>query len=121
MDNLNPSTLEAVKVCVAALEDKKAEAIRVFNLKGQSSITDVVIIATGNSEPHLRALSNTIEGVVKDQAFSMAGVDYQPQSGWLVVDAYSIMLHLMLPDKREYYRLEDMWRHAQEIDLKDLR
>lgn len=121
MDHLKPSTLEAIKICVSALEDKKAEAIRIFNLKGKSSITDVVIIATGNSEPHLKALSNALEGVVRDYEFSIAGVDYQPQSGWLVVDAYQIMLHLMLPEKRQYYRLEELWSGAQEIPLDSLR
>lgn len=110
-------TLKQIKACCAALEDKKAIDLVVLDVSGSSSITDFFILATGNSEPHLRALRGSLEGVLKDLDIPVIGIDYHPQSGWLVVDAFDFMVHLFIAEVRESYHIEALWRDAKQITL----
>lgn len=98
-----------------ALEEKKAEDLKVLSVSAQSSITDYLVLATGNSEPHLRALRVEIEKVIDQSGARILGMDTDQGSGWLVVDAFDIMVHVFTPDNRKKYALESLWKDAQEI------
>lgn len=102
---------------VQALDDKKAEDLRVLDVGKLSSITDYLILATGNSEPHLRALRIEVERVLDEQKAKILGVDTTKSSGWAVVDAFEIMVHLFTPENREKYRMELLWKDAVEVPL----
>jgi ribosome-associated protein len=104
---------------VRALDEKQAGDLRVLNVGKQSSITDWLVLATGNSEPHLRALRIETERVLDDAKAPIAGLDGANLggSGWIVVDAYQIMVHLFTPEKRSAYALERLWRDASEIQV----
>ena len=112
-----PETLKQIKACCAALEDKKAIDLTVLDVSGCSSITDFFVLATGNSEPHLRALRGALETVLKEQDIPVIGIDYQPQSGWLVVDAFDFMIHLFIAEVRESYHIEALWRDARVVKI----
>ena len=112
------SILQQVKACCKALEDKKAENLKVIYLGEKSSISDYFIIATGNSPPHLKALRVTIEDALDDLCVDIIGMDAEPRSGWMVVDAYDFMVHLFLPEVRDFYRLESLWKDARNVPLK---
>jgi ribosome-associated protein len=102
---------------VRALDTKKAGDLRVLHVGAQSSITDWLVLATGGSEPHLRALRIETERVLDAVHAPIAGLDGAgPGSGWTVVDAYQIMVHLFTPAQREHYALERLWRDAQEVN-----
>ncbi|MEI6862043.1 MAG: ribosome silencing factor [Verrucomicrobiota bacterium] len=106
---------------VRALDAKKAENLRVLHVGAQSSITDWLVLATGGSEPHLRALRIEVERILDAAHAPIAGTDGgEPGSGWTVVDAYQIMAHLFTPAQREHYALERLWRDAVEIATPDL-
>ncbi len=111
-----PST-RLLKLIVAALADKKAEDLRVLDVGKESSITDFLVLATGNSEPHLRALRIEVERVLDAEKAKILGVDTTKGSGWTVVDAFEVMIHLFTPDTRGRYRMEQLWRDAIEVDL----
>jgi ribosome-associated protein len=98
-----------------ALEEKKAEDLKVLGVSEQSSITDYLVLATGNSEPHLRALRVEIEKIIDQSGARILGMDTDQGSGWLVVDAFDIMVHVFTPDNRKKYALESLWKDAQEI------
>ena len=101
---------------VRALDAKKAENLRVLHVGAQSSITDWLVLATGGSEPHLRALRIEVERILDAAHAPIAGTDGgQPGSGWTVVDAYQIKAHLFTPAQRAHYALERLWRDAVEI------
>jgi ribosome-associated protein len=104
---------------VRALDGKQAGDLRVLNVGAQSSITDWLVLATGNSEPHLRALRIETERVLDEARAVIAGLDGANLggSGWIVVDAYQIMVHLFTPEKRTAYALERLWRDAREIKV----
>jgi ribosome-associated protein len=103
---------------VTALGDKKAENLLVLNVGGISNITDYLVLATGNSEPHLRALRIEAEKVLDAAKTPIAGMDQGGfGSGWTVVDAYQIMLHVFTAEQRKNYALEKLWKDATELDL----
>ncbi len=112
------SALPLLKQIVLALEEKKAGDLRVLHVAAKSTITDYLVLATGTSEPHLRALRVELEKVLDAAKAPIAGMDAGTYgSGWTVVDAYQIMMHLFTPEQRENYALEKLWRDAEDINL----
>ncbi len=105
---------------VKALDAKKAEKLQVLSVGEHSSITDYLILASGQANPHLRALRIEAERVLDAAGAPIAGVETSEGSGWIVFDAYQIMLHLFMPEQRETYQLEQLWRDADEIPMAEL-
>ena len=106
-----------VQLIVQALSDKKVDDLRVLDVSKLSSITDYLVLATGNSEPHLRALRIEVERVLDDQKAKILGVDTTRSSGWTVVDAFEVMVHLFTPENRDKYQMELLWKDAIELEL----
>ncbi|MBT5902634.1 MAG: ribosome silencing factor [Opitutaceae bacterium] len=102
---------------VQALDDKKTEDIKVLAVGEQSSITDFLILGTGMAGPHLRALRVEMEKILDTAHAPIAGVDFGEDSGWIVFDAYQVMIHLFLPEQRDIYQLEKLWGDAAELDV----
>lgn len=115
----DPQTLALLRALVTAFEEKKAENLTVLRVSAQSNITDFLVLATGNSEPHLRALRIEAEKVLDAAKVAIAGMDQGGfGSGWTVVDAYQIMIHFFTAEQRENYALEKLWRDAEVVNLK---
>lgn len=114
----SPSQTPAIiAALVQALDRRKAENLRVMKVTEQSSITDYLIMGTGMAGPHLRALRVELEKVLDAAGAPIAGVDFGEDSGWIVFDAYQVMVHLFLPEQRETYQLEKLWGDAEELDV----
>ena len=113
-------SLTLLKMLVRALDGKKAEDLRVLEVRAQSSITDYLVLATGTSEPHLRALRIEMEKVLDSAGARIVGVESRPGSGWTVFDAFDIMVHLFTAENREKYRLDLLWRDAIDIPVAGL-
>jgi ribosome-associated protein len=109
-----------VKLCCRALDDKKAVDLRVLDVSEQSSITDYLVLATGSSEPHLRALRVELEKVIDASKTHIVGMEVSQDSGWIVVDAFDVMVHIFSPDTREKYGLENLWKDAVEVSVPKL-
>ena len=114
------SPLVLVKLICRALDAKKAEDLRVLDVSAQSSITDFLVLATGTSEPHLRALRIELEKVLDAAKVRIVGIDTDRGSGWLVVDAFEAMVHVFSPAMRAHYRLENLWKDATELSVPKL-
>lgn len=121
-----PKALKAAKVqevprllsqVVRALDAKKAENVVVLNVGDLSSITDYLVIGTATSDPHLRALRVELEKVIDAEKAKILGIDTSKGSGWTVVDAFDVMVHLFTPDNREKYRIELLWADAQPVNV----
>lgn len=93
-----------------ALEDKKAEGVVVYDVRGRSSITDTAVVASATSAPHLRALSVAVQRAVRDACGEGARISGDAESAWIVLDYFDAMVHLFLPDARAYYDIEALWR-----------
>ena len=115
------SVYSLLREVVRSLDEKKAADLRVLQVSAQSTITDYLVVATGTSEPHLRALRVELEKVLDAHKAPIAGMDTgEPGSGWTVVDAYQMMVHLFTQEKRDEYRLENLWQDAEEISIAEL-
>jgi ribosome-associated protein len=115
----NDPKLELVRLCCQVLDDKKAEEIRILEVSELSSITDYLIIASGTSEPHLRALTNEVGHALKEARHYIVGHELNPQSGWTVLDAHDVIVHLFLPEKRSLYQLDSLWKDGRELALEE--
>lgn len=114
---IRDKTLEEMRSAKQALVEKKAEAVRVLDVRGKSSITDFLILATATSEPHVKALKAQLDHSLKEAGVHLIGHDRDTGSGWLVVDAFDFMVHLQTEEKREFYGLDSLWKDADLLDL----
>lgn len=106
--------------CAKAAQDIQAERIRLFDLRGLSTLTDFMLICSGSSMPHLRAILRE----VRDQVHEHAGVrpsnaEGRVDSRWVVLDYIDVMVHVMHDELREFYALETLWGDAKELPLSD--
>jgi ribosome-associated protein len=92
----------------------------VLDVSAQSSITDFLILATATSEPHLRALRVELEKALDANHVHLVGMETAQESGWMVIDAFDVMVHLFLANARERYGLERLWRDAVEVPIAKL-
>jgi ribosome-associated protein len=113
-------TLKLLKAIVQTLDGKKAEDLKVLDVSKQSSITDYLVLANGNSEPHLRALRVELEKTLDSMQARILGMDTGQGSGWTVVDAFEVMIHLFTTENRRVYRLDSLWKDATEVSLAKL-
>lgn len=120
MKGNSSDSLALVKLCCRALDEKKAVDLRVLDVSAQSSITDYLVVATGTSEPHLRALRVELEKAIDASQNRIVGMELAQESGWLVVDVFDVMIHLFTPENREKYRLESLWKDAVEVSVPEL-
>ena len=102
---------------IKALLDKKAIDLKILDVRGKSPITNFFILATANSEPHMKALAGALDAALKELGISAVGRDYAAGSGWVVVDAFDFMAHIFLEEQRGLYRLEALWKDAEAVEL----
>ncbi|MGE9296016.1 MAG: ribosome silencing factor [Puniceicoccales bacterium] len=117
--NNDPRALLAL--CCEALDDKKAIDLKILDVRGVSSVTDYLVLASGNSQPHLKALRGAVERALKDAKAHIVGAESGENSGWQVVDAFDFMVHLFTPEMRDNYRLESLWKDAPTLAPADLK
>lgn len=102
--------LEAIKkAVVAALEDIKAKDITVLDVSKLTSMTEYMIVASGDSNRQTRALSNNVQDKLKELGVAPIGVEGEANGEWVLVDFGSIVVHIMQPAVREHYSLEELW------------
>ena len=112
--------LYLLELCCQAIDETKGEDIAILDVSKQSSITNFLILASANSEPHMRALKRDLDKTLKDHNVSVLGVDEGDGSGWSVLDAFDVMIHLFTPAMRANYDLESLWKDARPIDVEAL-
>src|SRR3954469_9609029 len=97
-------------LCRELAENRKAENVVVLDVHEVSSITDYFVIATGTSEPHLRAVVDEItERLREDHGLKPKHTDGSLHTAWIVLDYFDVIVHIMRPDVRDHYKLEDLW------------
>lgn len=110
-------TLEKLqRVVINALEDIKGQNIAVFDSQPLTSLFDRVVIVSGTSNRQTKALAKHLHDKVKQAGGDVFGAEGEETGEWVLVDLGDIVVHIMQPAIREYYRLEEIWgRHPVEI------
>ncbi|MCI0519949.1 MAG: ribosome silencing factor [Chloroflexi bacterium] len=96
-----------------ALEDKKGEDILLLDIQGLASFADYFVICSGTSDRMLRALAEGAQEQVKKQHQLASRIEGEAREGWLLVDFGDVILHCFSPDRRDYYRLEELWSQGK--------
>jgi len=93
----------------AALADMKAVNVTVLDVRGLTDVADNMVIASGNSDRHVRSIADHVVQAAKKAGFRPMGVEGERDGEWALVDLQDIIVHVMLPRVREFYRLENLW------------
>ncbi len=103
-------------LCRELADNRKGENIVVLDVRELSSVTDYFVIASGTSEPHLRAISDEITAKLRDDyQIRPRAVDGTFQTSWIVMDFFDVIVHVMRTDLRERYNLEGLWGDAPKV------
>jgi ribosome-associated protein len=97
------------KTAVAALEDIKARDITVLDVRKLTSLYDTLIVASAESARQVKALARNVRDKLKEAGATIIGVEGEDSGEWVLVDAGSIVVHVMQPTVRAYYNLEELW------------
>jgi ribosome-associated protein len=100
---------ELLAIVIAALEDVKAVDIRVIDVRDMTSITDRMVIASGTSTRHVKALAENVELKAKQHGYKPLGIEGQQTAEWVLLDLGDVVVHVMLPETRNFYGLEKLW------------
>ena len=98
-----------VDVVERALADIKAVNVRVLDVRKLTDIADTLVIASGNSDRHVRSIADRVVEFAKKAGFRPMGVEGERDGEWVLVDLQDVIVHIMLPRVREFYRLENLW------------
>ena len=100
---------EQAQALAAALTDCKGTDVRVYDVRGKSSLADFFVVATGAAAPHLKALIAASQTAMKAAGVPSYRTSGDPESGWIVVDYIDVVVHVFSPEARAYYALEKIW------------
>jgi ribosome-associated protein len=103
------SLVELEKVVLAALSDMKAVNLKLLDVRGLTDVADTMIIASGTSDRHVRAIADHVALQCKQQGNRARGVEGMRDGEWVLVDLQDVLVHVMLPRVREFYALEQLW------------
>ncbi|WP_136247601.1 ribosome silencing factor [Halomonas borealis] len=102
--------IDALKTLVLnALEELKANDIRVIDVSHLTSVTDLMVVVSGTSSRHLMALSSKLVQTVKEADVTPLGIEGESGADWVLVDLGDLVVHMMMPETRALYDLERLW------------
>ncbi|HEC16800.1 MAG TPA: ribosome silencing factor [Sedimenticola sp.] len=94
---------------IKVLEDMKAKDITVIDVRGKTSITDIMVIASGTSDRHVKSIAETVAFQAKCAGEAPLGLEGVEEGEWALVDLNGVVVHIMLPKVRDFYQLERLW------------
>lgn len=96
-------------VVTDALADMKALEVKVLDVRGLTDVADLMVIASGTSDRHVRSVAQRVVERAKEAGFRPHGVEGQQDGDWVLIDLNEMIVHVMLPRVREFYGLEKLW------------
>lgn len=112
--------LDMVKTAVKALDDKKAEDIRVIKIDDITSLTDYFVICTGTSTTHIKALADECEYQLEKCGVPLLHREGRESGEWILLDYKDIIVHVYNKQMREFYDLEHFWKDGTQIDISEI-
>ncbi|MCI9138634.1 ribosome silencing factor [bacterium 1XD42-8] len=114
------SSKEMAKLVIHALENKKAEDIRIIDIRNVSVLADYFIIATGNNRNQIQAMIDHVEEEMQKAGYVPKQIEGYQNANWILMDYLDIVVHVFDSENRLFYDLERVWRDGQHISLEDL-
>ena len=111
---------EQVKVAFQALEAKKAEDIRVIDIRGISTIADYFIVASGSNQSQLQAMEDSVGQKMGEIGTAQPKVEGNRNSTWILMDYGDFIVHIFSEEDRLFYDLERIWTDGREVEIEDL-
>jgi len=117
MDNTSNAM---AKLAITALEDKKAEDIRVIDISEVSVLADYFIIASGTNRSQIQALADNVQESLGRAGYELKQVEGYNTANWILMDFNDIIIHIFDNENRLFYNLERIWRDGKDIDISQL-
>ena len=111
---------DMLKVIIDALQDKKAEDIRVIDISNVSVIADYFVIASGSNTNQIQAMVDNVEEEMFKAGFDDPKVEGYNTASWILLDYKDVIVHVFSEDDREIYNIERIWRDGKEVDINSL-
>ena len=105
----------AARMAVDAASDKQASAVTLLDVRGVSAFTDYMVVLTAGSVRQLNALADDLAETVERGGLSLHHREGTADSGWVLLDFGDVVIHLFSEERREFYRLEQVWREGKEL------
>jgi ribosome-associated protein len=105
---------QLIALIEGALEDMKAKDMVTIDVRGRSTVTDYMMVASGTSKRHVASVAQEVLDKLKAQGILPIGVEGQDVGEWVLVDVGSVIVHVMMPDARDFYDIERLWSVASE-------
>ncbi|NIR48133.1 ribosome silencing factor [candidate division KSB1 bacterium] len=99
--------------------EKKAEDVRLLNLRPLTSMTDYFVLCTGATDTHVKAIADHIVDKLKSEKIRPLHIEGYARQEWVLVDYVDVVVHVFQPDKREFYSLERLWGDAEFEEIRD--
>jgi ribosome-associated protein len=115
-NNENHESDRILEIVLTALDDMKGLDIRVIDVRDRTSITDRMVIVSGTSTRHLKALADHVVLESKKNGFTPLGIEGENGADWILVDLVDVVVHVMMPEIRAFYALEKLWSVGGEHD-----
>lgn len=106
----SPAVQDCLRVVHDALQDVKAKDIIQFDIAGMSNVADAIVIASGTSTRHVKALADNVAEEARKAGYRPIGVEGERDAEWILIDLSFVVVHVMLPTTRKFYDLESLWR-----------
>jgi len=116
MSDLNSDDLQ--QLVIDAMEDIKARDIRHLNVEGVAGFTDRMLFASGTSNRHVKSIAQSVIERVKQAGISPLGLEGEDVGDWVLIDLGDVVVHVMLPDTRQFYDIERLWSEQTGQDAK---
>ncbi len=116
---MNNTSKEMAKLAIDALEDKKAEEIRIIDIADVSILADYFIIAEGSNRSQIQALTNSVEEKLGRAGYEVKQIEGYETANWILMDFGDIIVHVFDKENRLYYNLERIWRDGKTVERAD--
>lgn len=114
MNSTQHNVQTCLKVVHDALTDVKAKDILELDVSNISNVADAIIIASGTSTRHVKALADNVADEARKSGFRPIGIEGERDAEWILIDLGYVVVHVMLPTARKFYDLESLWRNTPE-------
>jgi ribosome-associated protein len=97
------------QLVIEAMEDLKAADIKTINVEGVSGFTDRMVFASGTSTRHVKSIAQSVQQAARDALVDLRGIEGDDVGEWILLDLGDVVVHIMLPDTRQFYDIERLW------------